>query len=121
MRKNKIVLIILLLFSVCNDKTVHAQKRIGDIPLPSSAYDRLAVKKGSFAAWLRQLPLKTSGSPVLDYRGKIFKTGADSVVAAIVNININGHRLEQCMDIIVRLYADSPKCSATDTISSMPM
>jgi hypothetical protein len=85
---------------------VKAQSQIGNMPLPSAAYHRLPVESGSFASWLRHLPLKDQGVPVLDYRGRVFKTAGDSVVARVVDIDITGSRLEQCMDIIVRFYAD---------------
>jgi hypothetical protein len=50
--------------------------------------------------------LKKNGSAVLDYRGKIFKSGSDSTVAAVVDWRIEGRRLEQCMDILIRFYAE---------------
>ena len=99
-------IIILLLLCTGSQRPVGAQDQIKHIPLPSDQFQRVPVENGSFAAWLRQLPLKNKDLPVLDYRGKIFKTAGDSIVAAVINIDIEGCRLEQCMDIIVRLYAD---------------
>jgi hypothetical protein len=83
-----------------------SQSTIGNIPLPSKKYKRIEVKSGSFAEWLRNLPLKEKGADVLNYRGRIFKSGQDSTVAFVLNLDIEGRRLEQCMDVLVRLYAD---------------
>lgn len=85
---------------------VKSQNTIGMIPLPSEEYSRIVFQSGSFGEWLRKLPLKASGSPVLDYRGKVFKTGADTTVAYIVDWAIKDRRLEQCMDMVVRFYAE---------------
>ena len=83
-----------------------AQQFIREIPLPSADYARVESKPGSFAQWLRDLPLEPPGSPVMDYRGKIFKSAEDSIVAAVISHDVTGRRLEQCMDILVRFYAD---------------
>jgi len=83
-----------------------AQATIGDIPLPSHEYNRLNANKDSYAHWLRNLPLEEPGSSVYDFKGNIFKSGTDSSVAAVVKWNISGRRLEQCMDIVIRLYAE---------------
>jgi hypothetical protein len=84
----------------------NAQSTIGSIPLPSNNYLRIKVEPASFGEWLRDLPLKEKSSPVLDYRGNIFKSGADSIVAGVINWDIKNRRLEQCMDILIRLYAE---------------
>lgn len=79
---------------------------IKSIELPDSSFNRVVCKPGTFAYWLRNLPLKPKDSPVLDYRGLVYKKGTDSTVAAVVNWNMQGKRLEQCMDILVRFYAE---------------
>ncbi len=71
-----------------------------------AGYHRITVMPQSFAGFLRRLPLHTGRKAVRDYRGQIFKNVADSTVAAIVNLHIRGKKLEQCMDIIQRLYAE---------------
>ena len=68
-------------------------------------FQRIKVAEGSFADWLRNLPLKTPGSPVLDFKGCIFKQADDSTVAAVIDLDIQGRRLEQCMDILLRLHS----------------
>lgn len=84
----------------------HSQTVIGEISLPSYDYKRIEIEKNSFAEYLRNLPLKEKGSDVINYRGGIFKSSSDTSVAYVVNMNIMGRRLEQCMDILVRLYAE---------------
>lgn len=66
---------------------------------------RIEVEAGSYGAYLRLLPLLPENSPVKDYRGKIWKSAEDTTVAAVVEWDITGHKLEQCMDIIIRLRA----------------
>jgi len=95
----------MLLFRAFFDP-INAQSTIEKIPLPSSNYMRVQIRDNSFAEWLRDLSLQKSGSDVLNYRGGIFKTGKDTSVAFVVDMNIEGKRLEQCMDVLVRFYAD---------------
>jgi hypothetical protein len=84
----------------------HVASRLQDIKIPSVQYKRVNAAAGSFAYWLRNLPLKPKGSPVLDYRGLVYKKGSDTTVAAVVDWNIHGKRMEQCIDILVRFYAE---------------
>jgi hypothetical protein len=82
-------------------------RRIEDIPVTDSAYQRVEVAEVSdFGHWLRQLALKPVGSPVLSYKGKVRKTAQDTTVAAVISLDIQGRRQEQCMDILIRLYAE---------------
>ena len=82
-----------------------AQRTIGSIPLPDSACTRVIPGENSFGAWLINLSLMPAGSPVLDYRKRIYKSDEDTTIAAVVDMDISGRRLEQCMDILIRLYA----------------
>jgi len=69
---------------------------------PPEGFKRIPVDTNSFAQWLRNMPLLPSGSPVLDYRGRIFKSADDTSVTAVINMNINRQNLLQCMDVIIR-------------------
>ncbi len=82
-----------------------AQYTIGSIPVPDSGYVRVTLNENAFGDWLRDLPLKPQGSPVYDYRGRTYKSKDDTTIAAVVDMDISGRRLEQCMDILIRLYA----------------
>jgi hypothetical protein len=83
-----------------------SQTIIGEIFLPSKEYHRIGIEQNSFAEYLRELPLKNKGSEVINYRGGVFKSDFDTSVAFVVDLDIKGRRLEQCMDILVRLYAE---------------
>jgi len=78
---------------------------IGEIPV-LEGYQRVSVKENSFADWIRKLSLKPMNSNVLDFKGRIFKSKIDTTIAAVIDWDIKGKRLEQCMDIIVRFYAE---------------
>jgi hypothetical protein len=84
----------------------YSQTTVGGISLPRADFQRVALEEGSFGEWLRGLPLKPAGSPVSDCRGRIYKSAQDTAVGAVIDMDIRGRRLEQCMDILVRLYAD---------------
>lgn len=71
---------------------------------PPDGYRRIAVDSGSFAAWLRWLPLKADHSPVLTYLGRpIAYQGGHS---AVVDIDVGERDLQQCADAIIRLRAE---------------
>jgi len=84
----------------------YSQSTIEEISLPSKDFYRVDIIKNSFADFLRKRPLKKPGSDVINYRGGVFKSGADTSVAFVVDMDVAGRRLEQCMDILVRLYAE---------------
>jgi hypothetical protein len=90
------------IFSEKIDKKDTVERRIKTPP----GFKRIAVTHNSFAGWLRNLPLKPAASAVLDYRGRIKKSAADTTVAAVVNMDIHGKNLDQCMDILMRLRTE---------------
>ena len=73
---------------------------------PPEGFRRIQVKPQSFAQWLRRLPLLPEGTPVKDYTGRVRVTGNDTNLAAVVDYNVKGKKLEQCMDIIFRWRAE---------------
>ncbi|OHD54570.1 MAG: hypothetical protein A2Y33_03450 [Spirochaetes bacterium GWF1_51_8] len=84
-------------------KDAHVSYRIADIPLPQG-YTRVQAEPGSFAEWLRYLPLQPKGSPVLLYNGK--QKGNQEAHYAVVNIDVGKQDLQQCADAIMRLKAE---------------
>lgn len=74
-------------------------------PAPAG-YERVKLPKGSFGEWLRGLPLLPEGTPVKDYLGRVKVPAGDSTLAAVVDYDISGKKLEQCMDIILRFRAE---------------
>jgi len=67
-------------------------------------YERVSVTVGSFADWLRNLPLKEGNPPVYLYDGK--KKYYQEGHYAVMDIDIGSRDLQQCADAIIRLYAE---------------
>jgi hypothetical protein len=71
---------------------------------PPPGCQRVAVAAGSWAEWLRWLPLLPAGTPAYLYNGEL--KNRQEVVAAVVNIDIGQQDLQQCADAIIRLRAE---------------
>lgn len=73
------------------------------IPTPRG-YERPAVQVGSFADWLRHLPLKPGRPRVMLFDG----TPRDNQQAhvAVINMDVGNRDLQQCADSIIRLRAE---------------
>ena len=72
-------------------------------PAPAG-FARAAVPDGSFAAYLRRLPLKAHGAEVRLFDGRIKPD--NGVYAAVVDLPIGRRDLHQCADAIIRLRAE---------------
>ena len=66
-------------------------------------FERVPQQEGSFGAWLRELPMKADGMPVLLYNGT---TKEAQVHTAIVDMDVGEKDLQQCADAIMRLRAE---------------
>ncbi len=82
------------------DSTQSLERRIS----PPPGFKRVRVKPGSFADWLRHLPLKPGRPPVHLYNGAL--KGNQSVHVAVVDIDVGNQDLQQCADAIIRLRAE---------------
>jgi hypothetical protein len=71
---------------------------------PPEGFVRIPVLPGSFAAWLRGLPLKPAGAPVLLHTGG--PKWRQDVHAAVIDIDIGARDLQQCADAVMRLRAE---------------
>jgi len=71
---------------------------------PPAGFERAPVPADSWAAWLRDLPLKPAGAPVLLYTGA--PKWRQSVHAAVIDIDVGDRDLQQCADAIMRLRAE---------------
>jgi len=71
---------------------------------PPEGYRRADVAAGSFAAWLRGLPLKPGRPPVLLYDGR--PKGNQQAHHAVVDIDTGSGNLQQCADAVMRLRAE---------------
>ncbi|MCU0236525.1 MAG: DUF4846 domain-containing protein [Acidobacteria bacterium] len=72
--------------------------------VPPAGYEREDAAGDSFAAYLRQLPLKPHGAVVRLFDGRD-KPG-HGVYAAVVDLPIGTRDLHQCADAVIRLRAD---------------
>jgi hypothetical protein len=71
-----------------------------DVP---KGFERIATEEGTFGDYLRSLPLKPHGSPVLYYNGD---TKSAEVYVAVLDIDIGDRDLQQCADAAMRLRAE---------------
>jgi hypothetical protein len=67
-------------------------------------YKRISVASGSFADWLRNLPLKDGKPSVKLYNGKL--KGNQNVHEAIVDIDVGTTDIQQCADAVMRMRAE---------------
>ena len=69
-----------------------------------SGFVRTNVGDGSFADWLRYLPLKEAGSPVFLHDGR--RKGNQKAHFAVIDIDPGTRDLQQCADAVMRLRAE---------------
>jgi len=70
---------------------------------PPKGFEREAVDSGSFAHYLRNLPLKEAGSLVKYYDGS---SKSNYAYEAVVDLDIGKRNLHQCADAVMRLKAE---------------
>lgn len=78
------------------------KERVGDISAPHG-YTRVEAPKGSYAAWLRELPLKKKGSKVKLYTGG--NANYQWLSAAVIDMPMLSNA-EQCADMTMRLRSE---------------
>ena len=71
---------------------------------PPPGFTRTPSPDGSFAAWLRGLPMKAADAPVLLHTGA--RKWRQDVHVAVVDIDTGARDLQQCADAIMRLRAE---------------
>lgn len=71
---------------------------------PPSGFTRTPAQSGSFAAWLRGLPMKPTGTPVLLFTGTA--KARQDVHVGVIDIDVGKRDLQQCADAIMRLRAE---------------
>ncbi len=71
---------------------------------PPAGFERTSGPDGSFAPWLRSLPLLPKDSPVLLHTGE--PKYRQDVHAAVVDISVGKKDLQQCADAVMRLRAE---------------
>lgn len=71
---------------------------------PPPGFRRIEARQGSFADWLRGLPLKPDGAPVRLYDGRAKWNQTAHI--AVIDIDTGKENLQQCADAIMRLRAE---------------
>ena len=71
---------------------------------PPPGFVRTAAAPGTWAAWLRGLPMRPANAPVLIYTGA--QKWRQDVHAAVIDIDVGRRDLQQCADAIMRLRAE---------------
>ena len=82
----------------------HASGSLRERVAPPRGYERVTVKEGSFAEWLRNLPVRPEQTPVRLYDGRLRATQDRHV--AVIDIDTGKRNLQQCADAIMRLRAE---------------
>lgn len=67
-------------------------------------FARQPVEKNSFSYYLRNLPLKPHGSPVLLYNGS--RKRSQAAASSVVDLDVGTRDLQQCADAVMRLRAE---------------
>jgi Domain of unknown function (4846) len=71
---------------------------------PPAGFVRTPQESGSWGEWLRGLPMKPAGAPVLTYTGA--PKWRQDVHVAVVDIDVGKRDLQQCADAVMRLRAE---------------
>lgn len=71
---------------------------------PPPGFQRVAVRAGSFAWWLRRLPMMPEGTPIRDFRGRISEE--QSHRAGVFRLDVGQGDLQQCADVVMRLWSE---------------
>ena len=93
---------------------------------PPVSFKRVSADQGSFAHWLRRLPMKPRGAKVMLYNGE--PKWRQDVHIAVVDIDVGRRDLQQCADAVMRLRAEyllargrEADIAFNDTGSAKPM
>jgi hypothetical protein len=71
---------------------------------PPAGFSRVPAAQGSFAAWLRGLPLRPKETPVRIYDGSL--KGNQGAHHAVVDIDVGPRDHQQCADAVMRMRAE---------------
>lgn len=85
-------------------QSTHRTETLAERLSPPLGFQRIPVETSSFAAFLRNLPMKPGDAPVMLFNGKV-KPRQDLHVA-VVDIDVEKRDLQQCADAVMRLRAE---------------
>lgn len=104
-RKIILLIVSILFFSFTKESLNKVEvKTIKERYVTPSGYERTIESKNSFAEYLRNLPLKPSGTLVKYYNGSTKPN--NNVYDAVIDLPIGNKDLHQCADAVMRLRAD---------------
>lgn len=69
-------------------------------------FKRVAAPRGSFAHWLRHLPLRSPTTPVRSFEGKVILPVDSPHLVAVVDMDVGKRDLQQCADTLMRLRGE---------------
>ncbi len=71
---------------------------------PPKGFERVLAAEGSWSEWLRSLPMKRDGAPVMTHAG--WPKWRQDVHVAVVDIDVGKRDLQQCADAVMRLRGE---------------
>jgi hypothetical protein len=96
----QLFLILPLLLMWINPQGANIEQRF----MPPSDFQRIAIKKNTFADYLRHLPLKAHGTLLRNYLGDVLDK--EDVYIGIVDMDLDRKNLQQCADAVMRLKGE---------------
>ena len=84
----------------------HLIRPLAEVLPPPEGYTRVTLEEDSFGAWLRGLPLRPAGTPVLDFRGQRVLSSSSPALTAVAELDVGSGDLQQCADSLIRLHAE---------------
>lgn len=97
------VIVAAWMFGQFSTSNLRNAKTIGELP-PPIGYERVDAPQGSYAAWLRSLPLKKRGTKVYLFKDHR-KANFQWLSAAVVDMPLLSND-EQCADVCMRMRAE---------------
>ncbi len=90
--------------SVTSQKPTTSGTTISQRFLPPNGFKEIAVEDSSFGYYLRNLPLKPAGNPVLYFNGN--EKPNHGIYCAVIDQEIDPVDLQQCADAVMRLRGE---------------
>jgi len=87
-------------YSIINTEGLTLLERINT----PKGYKRLEASENDLTGFIRSLPLKQAGSPVLLYNGT--EKGYQDGHVAVFDLDVGDRDLQQCADSVMRIYAE---------------